>query len=115
MKNFKRSEFECGCGCGFSIVDFELVAVMDDIREHFNKPITITSGCRCAKHNSSIDGALKSKHILGIACDFKIKDINPDNVADYLENKYPNQYGIGRYIGRTHIDIRVNKARWDKR
>jgi hypothetical protein len=41
--------------------------------------------------------------------------VHDDKVADYLEEKYPDKYGIGRYIGRTHLDIRKTKARWDNR
>ena len=118
MKHFRRDEFECKCEwrCGFDTVDFELAEVMDSIREHFDKPISITSGFRCVKSNKNTDGAsLTSKHMLGMACDFKVEGVHADIVADYLEKEYPNKYGIGRYNGRTHIDVRKNKARWDKR
>jgi hypothetical protein len=48
--------------------------------------------------------------------DFWIKDVHADDVADYLESKYPSKYGIGRYVGRTHVDVRSDKAyRWDYR
>ena len=115
MKFFKRREFECSCGCGFNTVDFELSEVMDDVREYFGEEVTITSGCRCIKHNKLEGGADSSKHIIGQACDFKVKNVHADVVADYLEKKYPNKYGIGRYNGRTHIDVRLSKARWDMR
>ena len=115
MKFFKRREFECKCGCGFNTVDFELSEVMDDIREHFKEEVTITSGCRCRKHNKAEGGEDGSTHLIGQACDFKVKNAHEDVVADYLEKKYPNKYGIGRYNGRTHIDVRLSKARWDMR
>lgn len=114
-KYFKRKEFECSCGCGFDVVDTELLKVLEKVRIHFAKPITITSGNRCVAHNRKIGGASKSKHIFGTACDFKVKNVHADIVADYLEEEYPDTFGIGRYKGRTHLDIRKSKARWDKR
>lgn len=115
MKFFRRREFECKCGCGFNTVDFELSEVMDDVREHFGEEVTITSGCRCKKHNKAEGGEDDSTHLIGQACDFRVKNVHADIVADYLEKKYPNKFGIGRYNGRTHIDVRLSKARWDKR
>ena len=125
MINFTRKEYECKCEeCGFDTVDFELDIVMDDIRKHFDKPVHINRGCSCVDHNDVVQlaynpdyifGTSDSQHLYGKACDFRVQDIHADKVADYLEEKYPNKYGIGRYNGRTHIDVRANKARWDKR
>lgn len=124
---FKRSEFACKCGCGFDTVDAELLAVLDDIRIHFQFPTIVNSGCRCTKHNkkvkkifSSLKNLLKkpkrpSQHELAKAADIWVKGIPANKVADYLEKKYPRQYGIGRYKGRTHIDVREGCARWDNR
>jgi uncharacterized protein YcbK (DUF882 family) len=114
--HFKRSEFSCKCGCGFSSMDAELLEVLEDVRAHFNSPIKINSGCRCQKHNKEIGGAETSMHTKGMACDFVVLNLNnQDPVADYLENKYQDKYGIGRYVGRTHVDVREGKARWDNR
>jgi hypothetical protein len=41
--------------------------------------------------------------------------VTSDDVAEWLERVFPNKYGIGRYKGRTHIDTRRGKARWDAR
>ena len=115
--NFLRSEFACNCGCDFNAVDVTLIKVLEDVRSHFNgNSILITSGNRCPEYNASIPGASpNSKHTKGIAADFKVKNIHADEVAGYLEEKYPNWFGIGRYIGRTHIDVRSRPARWDNR
>ena len=40
-KYFSRSEFSCNCGCGFDTVDFELIQMLDGLRENFDKPIHI--------------------------------------------------------------------------
>ena len=121
-KNLSRSEFACSCGCGFDTVDFELAQVIQDSADYFAKElgvprvsVFINSGCRCDKHNAAEGGSVGSKHKLGIAADYRIGSVTADAVADYLEKKYPDKYGIGRYVGRTHLDIRASKARWDMR
>ncbi len=113
---FKRSEFECKCGlCLFDTVDAELLCVLDDLRIHFKKPTIINSGHRCAKRNKKEGGSSKSQHLIAKAADVRVKSIPAHKVADYLEEKYPGRYGIGRYLGRTHIDVREGCARWDNR
>ena len=115
-KYFKRAEFACKCGCGYSTVDYELLNVLTDIRIHFDSAVTITSGCRCKKHNTEIrNSASNSRHLYGIAADFKVKTIKADTVVEYLIKKYPDSYGIGRYIGWTHIDVRTGIGRWSNK
>lgn len=135
--NLSRHEFACPCGCGETPVDFDLPEVIQGCIDHFvsieyghrenfqRVACTITSGYRCAEYNASVDGASPtSKHILGMAADHRMEcvfndgsrtPISDDEIADYYELRYPNQYGIGRYIGRTHIDTRQAPARWDAR
>ena len=127
-KNFNRREFECHCGCGFDTVDFELVTVLEDVRAHFNDlcteqvniAIEITGPNRCPEHNRNVGGAKDSMHTQAKAVDIKVwrkwhtDQVDPVEVAEYLENKYPGKYGIGRYVNRTHIDVRPTRARWEK-
>lgn len=127
-KNLSRSEFECQCGCGFDTVDFDLPIVLQNTVHHFtikyqeyDVRIKINSGTRCRTHNANVGGSAKSRHMTAQAADFYLYDritgkhINDDEIADYLEERYPDKYGVGRYTGRTHIDTRSNKARWDNR
>ena len=115
--HFKRSEFACKCGCGFAAVDIELLVVLEETRTHFGgHKLHITSGCRCVLHNADTPTAKpNSMHPKAIAADFWIENVPADDVADYLEEKYPDRYGIGRYDDRTHLDVRPDKARWDER
>lgn len=112
--NFSRKEFSCRCGCGFDAVDTELIEALEGARQHFDATITITSGCRCAAHNARCGGAPKSQHVFAKAADFKVQGFAPAVVAAYLEKTYPEKYGIGRYNGWVHLDVRGNKSRWDK-
>ncbi len=110
--NFSRKEFACKCGCGFDGISLELVAVLQELREHFDLPIVINSACRCEKHNERVGGAKGSKHKEGIAADVVVRGKSPKEVYAYLVNKYEDKYGIGRYNTFTHVDVRVGMARW---
>jgi len=115
-EHFSRSEFSCKDGCGFDTVDAELITVLEDVRTSFRMPVIINSGCRCEEHNKLANGSEKSQHLKGRAADFRVEGLHPDMVANYLERKYFDRYGIGRYDGRTHIDTRSDgPTRWDKR
>jgi len=132
-EHFRRSEYACRCGCGFDAADKELNEVHEDLREYFTEKygdsvsVEITGPNRCIKHNETIQKkdnpeyvpfSSKSTHINGIASDLKVwiiwhkKQVPAGEVSDYLERRYPDKYGIGRYNNRTHIDIREIKARW---
>ncbi len=116
MIHFKREEFACRCGCGFDTVDYELVDILDDVREFFNSPLIINSGNRCHSHNHSIGGSEHSQHLVGKAADIVVSGFNENDVYQYLNETYNNKYGIGLYNGRVHIDVRSgNRARWNKK
>jgi len=85
-KHFTRHEFSCKCGCGFDTVDAYLIQILESIREYFDKPIIITSGCRCPEYNERVGGAHNSQHKLGRAADFIVADTEPDAVADVLDD-----------------------------
>ncbi|SEM52387.1 D-Ala-D-Ala carboxypeptidase family metallohydrolase [Halomonas caseinilytica] len=112
-KHFARHEFACSCGCGFDTVDVETLAVLEELRDHFATPVVVTSGCRCPTYNARVGGAEHSQHKLGRAADIQAQGIDPSEVHHYLVNRYPGQYGIGRYNTFTHIDTRSGgPARW---
>tara|TARA_R110002167_G_scaffold252882_8_gene459257 strand:- start:2540 stop:2935 length:396 start_codon:yes stop_codon:yes gene_type:complete len=125
-KNLSRHEFECECGCGFDTVDFLLVDWLQKAVEHFSCEfsqdvyVVITGGNRCPEHNEVIGGSANSQHIYGRAADHKFyfkdskQQIDPEIVAEYYEEEYPNICGLGRYHNRTHIDCRGSAARWGK-
>ena len=116
---FKVREFRCRDGSDAIMIDQTLVVLLQAIREHFNKPITITSGYRTAAHNKSVGGAKSSQHLLGKAADIQVADTTVEAVAAYAESLMPDWGGVGRYpvkAGRTkgwvHVDTRPNKSRW---
>lgn len=119
IKHFKRGEFACKCGkyCdGFPVEpDESLARFLDELREHFGAPVTITSGIRCKKHNASasVGGVSNSQHTLGTAADIVVSGVDPVSVYDYADEKMGNSGGVGLYKGFTHVDVRSIKARWN--
>lgn len=111
-KNFSRSEFSCKCGCGFNTVDYQLLNILQYLRDKYDQPVTITSACRCSAHNKRIGGSKKSQHLIGRAADIIIKDISLKDIYEHLDKKYPNTLGLGIDSSFVHIDTRDAKARW---
>jgi len=107
---FKRSEFACKCGCGADTIDYELVRALDDIREHFDRPVVVTSGVRCKAYNRAVGGADGSQHLRGRAADITVYGTPPAVVADLAEQM--GLGGVGRYDTFTHIDTRHGRSRW---
>lgn len=109
--NFKVKEFACKDGSDPIFIDTELVTVLQKIRTHFGKPVTITSAYRTPPHNSREGGTTYSQHLYGKAADIKISGVTPKKVADYAETLLESG-GIGIYNTFTHIDVRSVKSRW---
>ena len=91
-KNFDSSEFACKCGCGYDTPDPELIRMLQAARDLYGKPITITSGCRCIKHNAVSGGTPNSAHIQGKAADIA----TPTGADRYLLIKALLASGFGR-------------------
>ena len=51
--HFRVREFRCRDGSDPIFVDDALVSILQKIREHFGKPLTITSGYRTPAHNKA--------------------------------------------------------------
>ena len=110
--NFKVREFACKDGSDVVFVSEELVDVLQDVRNFFGKAVVINSAYRTVQHNAAVDGSKNSYHCYGMAADIVVRGVPAANVYKYLDEKYPNKYGIGKYSGFTHIDVRSTKARW---
>lgn len=112
-KNFRVREFRCQDGSDVVFIESDLVDILQKIRDHFGKAVTITSAFRTASHNKKVGGATYSQHLYGTAADIKVSGVTASAVADYVETLMPNAGGIGRYSTFTHVDVRKTKSRWN--
>lgn len=114
-KNFQVKEFACKDGSDTILIDPELVIILQKIRDHFEKPITINSAYRTASYNKKIHGATNSNHVKGMAADIRISGVSPKEIAAYAETI--GVHGIGLYETSSdgyfvHVDTRTTKSYW---
>ena len=96
--NFTVAEFACKDGSDPVFVDSSLAALLQKIRDHFGRPVVITSGYRTAAHNKSVGGAAYSQHLYGRAADIRVQGIPVEQLAAYAETCLPGTGGIGTTI-----------------
>lgn len=112
--NFKVKEFACKDGSDKVLIDIDLVAKLQDLRDYLGKPVTITSGYRTDSYNKSCGGADNSYHLKGQAVDIYCNGVKPIVIALWAE--FNGLGGVGIYLNRTqefvHIDTRSSKYRW---
>lgn len=120
--HFSKKEFACKC-CGKFIPCPELVEKLEKFRTLCgNKPMIISNGTRCLKHNKAVGGAMPdekkgkkgSQHLFGTAADVRlISGLTVDQMAKLAEQAGFN--GIGKYNWGVHVDVRKTPARWGYR
>ncbi len=78
------------------------------MRAYFGKPITITSGLRCKKHNAEVSGSSStSKHMEGKAADIYIAGVDKAKIkakAYELGAAYC-YYGTANMGNAVHINV----------
>lgn len=53
-KHFSRNELKCKCGCDRMEIPQPFLDKLEDLRNAFDKPMIITSGYRCPRHNADV-------------------------------------------------------------
>ena len=59
--------------------------VLQPVRDHFGKVVTVNSGFRGTILNKHIGGAENSQHTLGMAADIEIYDVPNNEVSDWIK------------------------------
>lgn len=115
-KNFRKSEFACKCGgeycdnyanLGENPIDTRLVEVLQRARDYYGKPIIITSGIRCRKHNSKVGGVEGSRHTSGKAVDCYIESkngVSDSELCEYFKAQSEVRYTYTGF-GAVHVDV----------
>lgn len=118
VKYFEKSEFHCQCGkyCKGSNyypapISAELIKILDKLRAYLGKPIYVTSGLRCPKHNANVGGVSDSKHQSGHAADISWDGINAQSKNTMISKAY--SYGAdyaytndSNMSDAIHVDVR---------
>lgn len=114
--HFKIREFACSDGSDKVLIDDDLVNQLENIRNHFGKPLHINSGYRTPSYNVTLLGASKkSQHMTGRAADIWVEGVDTLTLYRYCLAIMPGWGGIGIYNTFVHFDTRPNKSRWDYR
>lgn len=107
--NFRPEEFKCGCGGRFCTgyptqMRVRELVILQTIRNHYRKPMTVTSGLRCDRFNATLRGSSpNSRHKLGKATDFYMSGVT-DSVEHrkkairYAKTLTGFRYGYGNGI-----------------
>ena len=59
--------------------------VLQKVRDHFGKPVTVNSGYRSPELNKAIGGSTTSDHCKGMAADIEIPGISNYELADWIK------------------------------
>ena len=110
--NFTLHEMQSKDGSLALLVHPALIDGLQRLRQHFRRPVRISSGYRTHAHNESIGGAGQSRHLWGMAADIVVDGVEPRVVADAAERM--GFGGVGRYATFTHVDVQGKNRRWSQ-
>lgn len=89
--------------------------IVDNLRDHFGRPIVLLSSYRSEAYNKAVGGASKSFHRTFQALDIAVAGVSPNKVFQQLvkwrsAKKFVG--GLGLYETFVHIDTRGYNATW---
>lgn len=114
-KNFTVSEFASKDGSRVVIINPMLPEYLQKARDHFGKPLIITSGYRTTAHNIKVGGVSNSQHVFGNAADVHIPGVSVLDLYNYFCEIAGDSCGVGIYDTFVHFDVRTKKSRFDNR
>lgn len=109
-KHFTRKELACPC-CGKFAMDVAFIMeFLERVREGYGKPMFITSGFRCERHNLKVGGSKNSAHKLGLAVDVACQS-SADRYDLIQTAMNCGAVGIGVYDTFLHLDRKPRPSR----
>ena len=114
-KNFSRHEFACKDNCGYDNINPRVVYMAQVIRDALGEPISINSGCRCAKRNAAVGGVKDSYHTTGQAADL-YTNVGSARLFEviarlFAAGKLNDLQYCKRYIKKNFVHIDCGKRR----
>ena len=112
--SFKPTEFRCTCGhcTGYpSYMKRVELKHLQKIRDHYDRPMIVTSGLRCKHANNASTGSLSnSLHLVGRACDFYMAGVtdtlaNRKKAVKYIKTLPNHHYTYGNGINSNGVSV----------
>lgn len=73
----------------YSALNDLIVNILHPLREHFGRPVIISSGYRSPALNRAVKGSRSSQHCFGQAADLTVHGVSDFEVAKWIENNLP--------------------------
>lgn len=99
---FHPAEFRCRCGCGGCLIDPRLMELLETCRGQYGKPMIVTSGFRCEKHNEAVAGAPSSAHLTGHAADIACGNASDRFMLVKIFSNHFTRIGLAKSF--IHVD-----------
>lgn len=112
--SFKPTEFRCTCGhcTGYPTYMRQVeLKHLQKIRNHYNRPMIVTSGLRCIYANGSSTGSIQnSLHLVGRACDFYMAGVtdtlaNRKSAIAWIKKQANHHYTYGNGINSNGVSV----------
>ena len=115
--HFTRQELQCKCGCGLARFQPHFLDALEELREAYAKPMTVTSACRCAAHNARVsplaplrslhigDKATRAGHDGALAVDVAVSAADK---GELFAHAWMRGWSVGWNKGFLHLDRRID-------
>ena len=113
--NFTVAEFASKDGSRVVIINLMLPEYLQKARDHFGKPMIVTSGYRTTSHNGKVGGVSNSNHVFGNAADVYIPGVSVLDLYNYFCEIAGDSCEIGIYKSFVHFAVQPKKSRFDYR
>ena len=111
-EHFSASEFASHDGATNLLFDYDLIPILERLREYVETPISNNSAYRTVARNKHEGGASNSYHLYGRAIDIPFKTFYKNLTSLDLMCSFFNTLGLKgiiKYPTFVHIDTRLNK------
>lgn len=89
------------------------INVLQPVRDHYGRPVVVTSGYRSPQLNRAIGGSQSSQHSKGEAADFTVSGVSNMEVCRYIRDNLSFDQLIYEFgeTGWIHCSYRIDRLR----